>query len=157
MQLDDYNQLLANSSNISFTYREIEVAIRSSLTVDDCVVIERQTENLKDELVAYVVPSGLFIPEQLLSHLQGILPSESIPRAIVPVSTLPLTDTGELDKATLTNLEIIDSDLMLRIEKQLKSLSEIERVAVVVQPQIKSIPPLHLEDLLTENQAFAPE
>ncbi|WP_331001351.1 SDR family NAD(P)-dependent oxidoreductase [Nostoc sp. WHI] len=132
------------------------MAIRSSLTVDDCVVMERQTEKLKQELVAYVVPSGLFVPQQLLSHLQAILPSESIPRAIVPVSTLPLTDIGELDKATLANLEIIDSDLMLRIEEQLKSLLEIERVAVVVEPIVISIPPLHLEDLLIENQAMPP-
>lgn len=156
MRSDNYNQLLKNSSNISFTYREIEVAIRSSLTVDDCVVMERQTEKLKQELVAYVVPSGLFVPQQLLSHLQAILPGESIPKAIVPVSTLPLTDTGELDEATVANLEIIDSDLMLRIEEQLKSLLEIERVAVVVEPLVTSIPPLHLEDLLTENQAIPP-
>ncbi|QLE40078.1 SDR family NAD(P)-dependent oxidoreductase [Nostoc sp. C052] len=157
MQLENYNQLLANSSNISFSYREIEIAIRSSLTVDDCVVISRQTEKLKQELVAYVVPSGLFIVEQLLSHLQGILPSESIPKAIVPVSTLPLTDTGELDEETLANLEVIDSDLMLRIEEQLESLSEVERVAVVVESQVKIIPPLHLEDLLSDTQELASE
>lgn len=156
MQLDNYNQLLVNSSNISFICREIELAIWSSLTVDDCVVIKRQTEKLKNELVAYVVPSGLFVPEQLLSHLQGILPSESIPRAIVPLSTLPLTDTGELDEATLANLEVIDSDLIVRIEEQLESLLEIERVAVVVEPIIKSIPPLHIEDLLLDTQAIAP-
>ncbi len=155
MQLDNYNQLLTNSINISFPYREIEVAIRSSLTVDDCVVIERQTEKLTQELVAYVVPSGLFIAEQLLSHLQAILPRESIPKAIVPVSILPLTDTGELDVATLANLQVINSDLMLRIEEQLESLLEIERVAVVVEPIVKSIPPLHLKDLLPSTQANA--
>lgn len=157
MQLDNFNQLLANSSNKSFTHREIEVAIRSSLTVDDCVVIERQTEKLKHELVAYVVPSGLFVPEQLLSHLQTILPSKWIPKAIVPVSTIPLTDTGQVDEAILASLEVIDSNLMLHIEEQLESLSEIARVAVVVEPQGKSIPPLHLEDLLPENQAIASE
>lgn len=66
MQLNNSNsQFLANSSNKNFIYREIEVAIRSSLTVDDCVVIERQTQKLTQELVAYVVPSGLFAPEQM--------------------------------------------------------------------------------------------
>ncbi|WP_335126798.1 hypothetical protein [Nostoc sp.] len=69
MQLDKNSQILANSSHKNFIYRNIEVAIRSSLTVDDCVVVERQTKKLKQELVAYVVPSGLFTPEQLLSHL----------------------------------------------------------------------------------------
>lgn len=156
MQQDNYSQLLANSSNKTFTFREVEVAIQSSLTVDDCVVIERQTEKLKQELVAYVVPSGLFAVEQLLSHLKTILPSEWIPRAIVPVSTIPLRDTGEVNEATLTSLEIIDSDLVVHIEKQLESLLEIERVAVVIEPLVESIPPLHLEDLLPETQAMPP-
>ncbi|MCW5314096.1 SDR family NAD(P)-dependent oxidoreductase [Nostoc sp. KVJ3] len=148
MQLDNNSQILANSSHKDFIQRDIEVAIRSSLTVDDCVVLERQTKKLKQELVAYVVPSGLFTPEQLLSHLLTILPNEWIPKAIVPVSTIPLTDTGELDKVTLTSLEVIDFDLMRHIEEQLESFSEIERVAVVIEPGVTSIPPVHLEDLL---------
>ncbi|MEH2140418.1 SDR family NAD(P)-dependent oxidoreductase [Nostoc sp.] len=153
MQLNN-SQLLANSSNKNFIYRETEVAIWSSLTVDDCVVIERQTQKLKHELVAYVVPSGLFAPEQLLFHLQTILPSELIPTAFVPVSTIPLRVTGQLDKVVLANLEVIESNLMRPIEEQLESLSEIERVAVVVEPFIRSVPPVHLEDLLDETQGI---
>lgn len=152
MQLDNYCKILANSSNQSFTYRKIEVAIRSSLTVDDCVVIERKTEKLKQELVAYIVPSGLFAPEQLFSHLQTILPSELIPTAVVPISTIPLTNTGQVDEVTLASLEVVDSDLMCRIEDQLESLSGIERVAVVVKSVITSIPPVHLQDLLGDTQ-----
>lgn len=155
MQLDNYSVPLANSINRNFICREVEVAIRSGLAVDDCVVIQRQTKKLKQELVAYIVPSGYFIPEQLLSDLQKILPREYIPKAIAPISTIPLTDKGELDKATLATLELIDSDLILNIEKQLESLSEIERVAVVIEPQVKIIPPLHLENLLGENQAIS--
>ncbi|MEH2335609.1 AMP-binding protein [Nostoc sp.] len=155
MQLNN-SQFLANSTNKNFIYREIEVAIRSSLTVDDCVVIERQTQKRKQELVAYVVPSGLFAPEQLLFHLQTILPSELMPTALVPVSTIPLTVTGQLDKAALANLEVIESNLMRRIEEQLESLSEIERVKVVVEPFVISVPPVHLEDLLDETQAMPP-
>ncbi|BAY25364.1 AMP-dependent synthetase and ligase [Calothrix sp. NIES-2100] len=153
MRLGNSNsQFLSNSSNKNFIYREIEVAIRSSLTVDDCAVIERQTQKLTQELVAYVVPSGLFAPEQLLFHLQKILPSEFIPTALVPVSTIPLTVTGQLDKAALANLEVIESNLMHRTEEQLESCSEIERVAVVVEPFVKNIPPVHLEDLLGDIQ-----
>lgn len=155
MQLNN-SQFLANSSNKNFIYRKIEVAIRSSLTVDDCVVIERETQKRKQELVAYVVPSGLFAPEQLLFHLQTILPSELMPTALVPVSTIPLTVTGQLDKAALANLEVIESNLMRRIEEQLESLSEIERVKVVVEPFVRSVPPVHLEDLLDETQAMPP-
>ena len=67
MQLDHHSQVLATSINQSFAYQqEIEVAIRSSLTVDDCVVIKRQTEKVKQELIAYIVPSGLLILHQEL-------------------------------------------------------------------------------------------
>ncbi|MEH1860992.1 MAG: SDR family NAD(P)-dependent oxidoreductase [Nostoc sp.] len=156
MQLDNSSKVLANLSNKSFTYREIEVAIRSSLTVDDCVVIKRETEKLTQELVAYIVPSSLFAPEQLLSDLQTILPSELIPTALVPVSTIPLTDQGQVDEVTLASLEAIDSELMRCIEEQLESLPEIERVAVVVEPLITSIPPVHLQDLLGNTQAMSP-
>ncbi len=155
MQLNNYSKVLANLSNKNFICREIEVAIRSSLTVDDCVVIKRETEKLKQELVAYIVPSTLFAPEQLLSHLQTILPSELIPTALVPVSTIPLTDEGQVDEVTLASLEAIDSELMRCIEDQLESLPEIERVAVVVEPLITSIPPVHLQDLLGNTQAMS--
>lgn len=157
MQLDNHSQILENLSNKSFTAREIEVAIRASLAVDDCVVINREIEKLKQELVAYIVPSGLFVPEQFLSHLKTILPSKLISTALVPVSTIPLTNTGQVDEAALASLEIIDSDLMDRIEEQLKSLSEIKRVAVVVEPFIRSIPSVHLQDLLGNTQVIASE
>ena len=153
MQLDHHSQVLVTSLNQSFAYQEIEVAIRSSLTVDDCVVIQRQTEQGKPELVAYIVPSGLFAPEQLLSHLQTIIPSELIPTAFVPISTIPLTDAGQIDEVALASLEVIDSNLMRDLEKQLELLSEIDRVAVVVEPVVKPIPPVHLEDLLGETPA----
>ncbi|WDD36883.1 SDR family NAD(P)-dependent oxidoreductase (plasmid) [Nostoc sp. UHCC 0926] len=155
MQLDNYSQILGlNNKNV--ICKEIEVAIRSSLIVDDCVVIKREIKKLKHELVAYIVPSSLFVPEQLLSHLQTILPSNLIPTALVLVSTIPLTKSGQVDEVALASLEVIDSDLMDRIEEQLKSLSEIERVAVVVKPLITSIPPVHLEDLLGNSQAIPP-
>jgi len=151
MQLDHHSQVLATSTNKNFAYQqEIEIAIRSSLTVDDCVVIKKQTKKLKEELVAYIVPSGLFAPEQILAHLQTILPNELIPTAFVPISTIPLTDLGQIDEIALASLEVIDSDVMQNLEKQIESLSKIERVAVVVEPVVKNIPPLHLEDLLTE-------
>jgi acyl-CoA synthetase (AMP-forming)/AMP-acid ligase II/short-subunit dehydrogenase len=150
MQLYHDSQVLVTSLNQSFAYQEIEVAIKSSLTVDDCVVIQRQTEQGKPELVAYIVPSGLFAPEQLLSHLQTILPRELMPTVFVPISTIPLTDAGQIDEVALASLEVIDSNLMRDLEKQLELLSEIDRVAVVVEPVVKPIPPVHLEDLLGE-------
>ncbi|WGV25114.1 non-ribosomal peptide synthetase [Halotia branconii] len=157
MQLDNHKQVLKVLNNKIFTYEEIEFAIRSSLTVDDCVVLNRQTKNLKCELIAYVVPLGLFAIEQLLSHLQKVLPSELIPVAFIPVSSIPITDTVQLDEATLVSLEVIDTDLITRLEKQLYLLPEIDSFAVVTEPVVIKIPPVHLEDLLDDHQVFTNE
>ncbi|WP_414754481.1 SDR family NAD(P)-dependent oxidoreductase [Anabaena sp. CCY 9910] len=155
MQLNNYSQNLKSPDGENLIYRDIEIAILSSLTVDDCVVREKETKNLESELVAYIVPSGLFVPEQLLSHLQATLPSKLVPTAIVTISTIPLTSTGQVDEVTLASLEVIDSDLIYRAQKQLESLSAIERVAVVAEPLVTSIPPVHLQDLLGETEAIA--
>ncbi|MEH2085007.1 MAG: SDR family NAD(P)-dependent oxidoreductase [Nostoc sp.] len=148
MQLDNSSLPLANSINRNFICREVEVAIRSSLAVDDCVVIQKQTKKLKQESVAYIVTSGSFIPEQLLSDLQRILPSEYIPKAIVLVSTIPLTDKGEVDELAMINIAVIDESLIEQVEKQLNSNDTIEQAVVVVQELRKEIPSLHLSDLI---------
>ncbi|MDZ7967788.1 MAG: SDR family NAD(P)-dependent oxidoreductase [Nostoc sp. DedSLP03] len=150
MQLDNHSQLLVNSNNKIFTYREVEVAIKSSSAVDDCVVIERQTENLKQDLIAYVVPSGLFVPEQLLSYLQTILSSELIPKAIVPVSTLPLTPSGQIDETVLNHLEVRDTNLVQQWSEQIQLVPEVKQVAVVVQEHLKQQRSLRLSDLLSD-------
>ncbi|MFN6565611.1 SDR family NAD(P)-dependent oxidoreductase [Dendronalium sp. ChiSLP03b] len=158
MQLDNHSQLLVNSNNKSFTCcRKVEVAIRSSSAVDDCVVIEKQTENLKQDLVAYVVPSGLFVPEQLLSYLQTILSSELIPKAIVPVSTLPLTPSGQIDETTLSHLKVRDASLVQRWSEQIQLVPEVKQVAVVVQEHLKQQQSLRLSDLLGDYKTLTSE
>ncbi|MFN6530352.1 SDR family NAD(P)-dependent oxidoreductase [Nostoc sp. ChiSLP03a] len=150
MQLDNHSQLLVNSNNKFLTYREVEVAIESSLAVDDCIVIERQTENSKQDLIAYVVPSGLFVPEQLLSYLQTILSSELIPKVIVPVSTLPLTSSGQIDETVLNHLEVRDTNLIQQWSEQIQLVPEVKQVAVVVQEHLKQQRSLRLSDLLSD-------
>jgi acyl transferase domain-containing protein/acyl-CoA synthetase (AMP-forming)/AMP-acid ligase II/NAD(P)-dependent dehydrogenase (short-subunit alcohol dehydrogenase family)/acyl carrier protein len=150
MQLDDSKKYLdlANSNEQKKQLKEVEAAIKSSLIIKDCLVIEKQTEELKDELVAYVVPSGIFAREKLLSHLQTTVDREWIPREIVPVSTLPLTASGQIDEIALSHLEIKDSDLVQRWSDQIQSLEEIKQVAVVIQEQVQQQPPLRLSELL---------
>ncbi|BAY78558.1 beta-ketoacyl synthase [Nostoc linckia NIES-25] len=150
MQLDNYSQTLVDSTNQSFIYREIENAIRSSLTIDDCSVIERQTEKFKQELIAYIVLSSLFAAEQLLSHLKKVLPSQWIPKAIIPVSTLPLSKSGEIDETALSYLEIRDTDLVQRWSEQIQLIPEVKQVAVVVQEHIKQQRSLRISDLLSD-------
>ncbi len=136
---------------------QVSLLLLQEPTLTDCAVLVRETATCQPELVAYIVSSLPVSPAQIQSQWQGIVPKALQPKAYVPVSTIPLTDTGQVDSATLTSLEVIDSDLMQRIEQELQSLSEVDRVAVVVEQLVKSIPPLHLEDLLSHTQAITVE
>ena len=136
---------------------KVEKALLSNPLVDDCAVLSRETPTCQPELVAYTVSTLPISPEQIQSKLQEIVPKALLPKAYVPVSTIPLTATGQVDEAALASLEVMDSDLIRSIEEQLKSWSEIDRVAVIVEPLVKSIPPLHLDDLLPDRQALTTE
>jgi acyl-CoA synthetase (AMP-forming)/AMP-acid ligase II/acyl carrier protein/NADP-dependent 3-hydroxy acid dehydrogenase YdfG len=133
---------------------QVEKALLSNPLVDDCAVLIRETATCQPELVAYIVSTLPISLEQIQSQLQGIVSKALLPKAYVPVSTIPLTATGQVDEAALARLEVIDSDLINTIEEQLQSCSEIDRVAVVVEPLLKDIPPVHLDDLLPDTQAM---
>ena len=131
---------------------EVETALLASPAVDDAWVLVRETETAGRQLIAYVVVSGTFFLEQLQLHLQTLLPTYLLPSVYVPISALPLTQTGQVDEQALTRLEVIESDLVQRWEEQLQALPEIDKVAVVVQQQVTTLLPLHLSDLLGDHQ-----
>ncbi|MFB2921205.1 MULTISPECIES: SDR family NAD(P)-dependent oxidoreductase [Aerosakkonema] len=133
--------------------RQMEKALLLNPLIDDCAVLIRETRTSQPELVAYIVSSQTISLEQIQSQLQKTLPEALQPKAVVVVSTIPLTATGEVDEAALSKLEAIDSELIGTIEEQLQSLPEIDRVAVVVERQTYNIPSLHLDDLLPDTQA----
>ncbi|QSV63975.1 MAG: amino acid adenylation domain-containing protein [Dolichospermum sp. DL01] len=146
-----------NWTNVSASLSVIESALLSNPLIEDCIVVIKKNQSSELEIIAYIVSSLPISPEQIQSKLENVIPKFLLPKAYVPVSSIPLTVAGQLDEATLLKLQVIDSDLIDSIEKQLNSLLEIERVAVVVEPQVKIIPPLHLEDLLPEIPAIVSE
>ncbi|BDA72450.1 hypothetical protein CAL7716_066160 [Calothrix sp. PCC 7716] len=129
---------------------ELEAILLEDPLVDDCVVLVRETETFKQELVAYVVSSKPFSSERLAARLQQILPAFMLPSAYVSVLNLPFTATGQVDEQALSCVEVIDSDLIQRWEERLRSMPEIEQVKVVVQEQAQSTPLLHLSDLIPD-------
>ena len=137
---------------------ELEIALLDDPSVRESVVLTREIENSRQELVVYFVPTGPFSLEQMHSRLQATLPKALLPSIYVPVSTLPYTPKGQLDEQALLCLEVIDADLVKRWEKKLRSITEIEQVVVVVQEQTEiSRPPLHLSDLLLDWKAIIDE
>ena len=132
--------------------QEIEQALRSTPEVEACHVMVRQ-----EQLVAYLVVSRALSSPSIHSHLQNQLPSYMLPSAYVQISTLPYTESGQVDETILNSLEVIDSDLIARWEEKLRSHPEIEEVAVVAQYNPAPVIPVSRgtidteEDLSTNN------
>ena len=57
----------------------VEAALLEHPSVDECVVLARKTPTGDQELIAYVLPSGLFTPEKLEADLQATLPAYMLP------------------------------------------------------------------------------
>ncbi|NMG10486.1 SDR family NAD(P)-dependent oxidoreductase [Brasilonema sp. UFV-L1] len=153
--MDDISKSIATLSTANnelgshLTNKQIvEAALLNYPLIDDCVVLVRERETSKKEVVAYLVSSGSFSLEQLQSYLRGMLSAAQIPDAYIRVSTVPLTDQGLVDEQALLKLEVIDSDLVQRCEEEIQSVFEVDLAAVVVQESTKKIPPLHLLDVL---------
>ncbi len=145
--------MIQSLENLS-TQQILAAALLADPAIDDCVVLQRKTVNSTPELVAYVVVTGLFLPQQIESRLKAI-PGIVLPKAYVPLFSLPLTATGEIDEQTLLNIEVIDADIEKQWENQLQNLREIKQVTVVVQEYAKKIPPLHLSDVLSPQKVHA--
>ena len=143
--------------NLASSIYFVESALLLNPLIYDCAVLIKHTHSSNQLLVAYIVSTLPISPEQIQSQLGHLIPKPLLPKAFISVSSIPLTVDGYVDEAALLKLEVIDSDLIDSVEKHLNSLLEIERVAVVVEPQVKIIPPLHLEDLLPEVPAIVSE
>ena len=82
---------------------EIESQLRACGGVREAVVLAREEEAGDKRLVAYyTVEAGAQLTvESLKSHLQRTLASYMVPAAYVPLSALPLTVNGKLDRKGL--------------------------------------------------------
>ncbi len=124
----------------------VEAALRSLPEVQECATLTRD-----DQLVAYLVVSGKFSVEKIDSYLKSHLSPEFLPSAYVPISALPRTELGQIDEAALATIEVLDSELIALWQEKLRENSQIEQVAVVVQPhQTKASLPVHILDVVPE-------
>ncbi|MFJ5550897.1 AMP-binding protein [Streptomyces sp. NPDC093225] len=90
------------------TYR-VESAIRGHHAVGDVVVTTMDEGVLAKRLTAYVAPAGppgihwIGPPDlkRLRAHLDGQVPEEDVPKAVVHVRELPRTRAGRLDRNAL--------------------------------------------------------
>jgi len=93
---------------------EIETALREHSSVQDSVVVVRDSERGNKDLVAYVVahPGEVAdLREQLQSFLKKKLPGYMTPADFVFLERLPLTPNGKIDQRALPLPEKSRSDL----------------------------------------------
>ena len=127
----------------------IELALLEDPSVADCAILTCNRTTSCAEIVAYVVPGESFMPDRLRSRLEAVLPKHLLPCAYVSVSSIPLTPGGQVDEQVLSAIGVMDADLVLRWEDQLRAVPGIERVAVRVEEEVVERPSVsHLSDLL---------
>lgn len=127
---------------------EVEAALLHEPLVQDCAVLARETAEGARVLVAYITSGKTLLAEQIQARLRTRLPEALCPAAYIPVTRLPLTETGQVDERALAQIELIDAELAQRWETEARTLAEIEQVAVVVQQPVERPPALHLNDLV---------
>lgn len=139
-------------SNLEATVDVTVVAawVRSHPAVEDCAVRLHPSETSPPEWIVYGVPVGRVLSDPWRADLERMFPAAWGKMTFVPVSAIPLTATGEVDWQALSQLPILDSELLQRWEQRVRSLPEIERVAAIVVPSIPQSLPLHLRDLLPD-------
>ncbi|MBC9914519.1 amino acid adenylation domain-containing protein [Chitinophaga varians] len=89
---------------------EIEnVLHRSDAVKQAAVFVKSNRINTSEEkqLAACIVPNGEFNREAIIRHLRAWLPDYMVPLLLTPVSEIPLTKNGKVDKAALSALDTV--------------------------------------------------
>ena len=85
---------------------EVEHAIRRLPGIRDAVVMPSAREEGRRTLIAYVAGIDTTRARTLRSELRAQLPAYMIPGLFVPVSSLPVTALGKIDRAALNALDL---------------------------------------------------
>jgi acyl-CoA synthetase (AMP-forming)/AMP-acid ligase II/NAD(P)-dependent dehydrogenase (short-subunit alcohol dehydrogenase family)/acyl carrier protein len=129
-------------------FSELELALIREASVFDCAVRARSSEGQAGEIVAYVVPSGAFSEQTVRANLQSAMPGSPLPDHYVLLSGLPFSNDGTVDEEALARIGIVNEQVAKAWEEKLLSLPEVQQAAVVIEPQVPKLRPLHISDLL---------
>ncbi|GAA1297079.1 thioester reductase domain-containing protein [Saccharothrix xinjiangensis] len=126
---------------------ELRDALLEHDGIADAEVLVRRTTGGATEPVAYVVPTGPWRPGPLRAAQAAAWPARWAPRALVPVTAIPLTAAGLPDHVALRALPVVDDDLAAGWERLLAERPGVLRAAAVVEETATTAPRLHLDDL----------
>jgi acyl-CoA synthetase (AMP-forming)/AMP-acid ligase II/NAD(P)-dependent dehydrogenase (short-subunit alcohol dehydrogenase family)/acyl carrier protein len=130
---------------------KIENALLNEPSIHEVVVRLREKENGQTSVVAYVVPVAAFAHEEE-SRIAAQLGLGLTPSAYFALSALPRTMDGQIDEDALRRIPVIDQELIASFKEKLLQLPCIAAAEVLVEPYRPDDLPLHVSDLLPENQ-----
>ncbi|MHB8209252.1 non-ribosomal peptide synthetase [Mucilaginibacter sp.] len=97
------NQVKINGFRVELG--EIESVLNSSEEVINAVVLAKNNQEGKKQLIGYVVPKGEFVKEPIISYLKAKLPDYMVPTMWIELDKLPLTSNGKIDRNSLPDFK----------------------------------------------------
>ncbi|MBB5644744.1 non-ribosomal peptide synthetase [Pedobacter cryoconitis] len=125
---------------------EIESVIQQSGLISQCIVIAQADDAGNNQLICYVVPSGVFARENLVTYLETRLPEYMVPRVFVEMEFIPLTSHGKLDKKALPS-----ADTKGQLSKNyVPAASDLESTLVGIWEELLQVSPIGIHDSFFE-------
>lgn len=119
---------------------EIETVLQQNESVSHAVVLALKDKEGTPQLVAYVVPKGVFNKESLRSYLRSKLPEYMVPPLFIELEYIPLTANGKIDRSALPIADISEllrkgfvtpgNDTEVELARIWKDLLDVERVGI---------------------------
>jgi amino acid adenylation domain-containing protein len=124
---------------------EIEAALGEHSLVREAAVMVRDDRGGEKRIVAYILPHEGQPPSttELRRHLQERLPDYMLPSAFVFVDSMPLTDTGKIDRSALPAPEEARPELA---QKFVAPRSALEQVLAGIFAEILKVERVGIQD-----------
>jgi amino acid adenylation domain-containing protein len=124
---------------------EIEAALGEHPLVREVAVMARDDRPGEKRIVAYVLPREGQPPSttELRRHLQGRLPDYMLPSTFVTVDSMPLTETGKIDRSALPVPEEARPELA---QKYIAPRSSLEQVLAGIFAEILKVERVGIQD-----------
>jgi amino acid adenylation domain-containing protein len=121
---------------------EIEHALNQSEHLESAIVLAKDDQHGKKELIAYVVPLATFDKKIIVTYLESLLPNYMIPLAWVEMQSLPLNINGKIDRKALLDVEIPRE----ASNSYAEPISRLEKIMTTIWQQVFGMEKLGIND-----------
>jgi amino acid adenylation domain-containing protein len=125
---------------------EIELVLSEQASIRECAVVAREQEDGEKRLVAYIVAAeeqAASSSSEIRAYLAERLPEYMIPSAFVPLSEMPLTANGKLDRRALP---APDGHQLSAGGAYMKARTPVEEIVAAIWAEVLHIERVGMED-----------